>query len=126
MTVCTNIHTTENCETIITRFFQKVTYKNGAISNKNIALHHGDVRYLHKPNTTSFIIVSIVNWTKCHLSSTVITEIILYGYVIHLSADVHCQQRRTAEDVKHVRLHANLVQNRVHAYMEYVEYAPRI
>ena len=48
--------------------------------------------YCHEANTNVFTILFAIKWAKCHSSSTIIERVILIGYAMYCSADVHCQQ----------------------------------
>ncbi len=47
------------------------------------------MRYLHKTNTIMVTILSAIKQAKFHLSSIIITEVSLLGYVIYSSTDLH-------------------------------------
>ena len=47
--------------------------------------------YLHKTITIVFTPPFDIKWTKFDRSSTITTEVTLFGYVIYSSADVHCK-----------------------------------
>ena len=54
-------------------------------------------RYPHKTDTIVFTTICIIIQAKCHLSSSIIGEGSLFGYVVYVLADAHCQQGVSAE-----------------------------
>ena len=61
-------------------------------SKEKCVLYPKFVRCHQKTNTIEFITLPSIKQAKVHLSSTIITEVSLFGYVIHSSSDTHCQQ----------------------------------
>ena len=57
-------------------------------SKGNVAQHHKNISYPHEVNI--IVIMSATKQAKLCLTSTIITEIILFGYAVHSSADTQC------------------------------------
>ena len=60
------------------------------------------MKYVNKLNT-----LSLIKETKVHLFETIIDGINLFGYVIYSSADIHCQQCVSDENINDMAKWAN-------------------
>ena len=66
------------------------TRSNSTLVSKKSVLHRKYVRYLLKTNTIVIVILSAVDLATFHLSSTIITYVYLFGYVIYSSVGLYC------------------------------------
>ncbi len=60
------------------------------LQRKIYDLHRIYFRYIHQPTVIVFIILSTTKQAKSLLSSVIISEVSLFGYVIYSQGGPHC------------------------------------
>ncbi len=81
-------------------FLTEMVFNTGSTDKRNLhytlpndaTLRHQYFRYRHQTNTTVFTILSNIKWTKFPCSSTIISKVSLFAYVIqpmHTASSVH-------------------------------------
>ena len=97
-------HTRRNksfCSANMLDGFTRIHSANSHISQEKCTLRHKYFRYLHKSDPIMFTILSATKRAEVHLARTIVSNVILLGYVSCSSAGARCWQCLSSSIVPH-------------------------